>query len=225
MRYAGERIDLALSVGRYLHSTRTRARTHRRGSYVHFFHAHDTYVHAFFPPGPPMIAGGSSISRNYRRGNGVPPRAYVVGEDDAAKIAQAATAQLCGRTRCHGHGHCGTVPRRRVPLAFSLRAFSLSLSPSRLYPPYIYLSTVCCARPSSSARSSRATDPLVVCLYAYACACIRECVYTRTKRKREREGKRLETRVIAAITGIKRRGRGGACSSADAAYGLYSNER
>lgn len=124
----GERIDLALSVGRYLHSTRTRARTHRRGSYVHFFHAHDTYVHAFFLPGPPMIAGGSSISRNYRRGNGVPPRAYVVGEDDAAKIAQAATAQLCGRTRCHGHGHCGTVPRRRVPLAFSLRAFSLSLS-------------------------------------------------------------------------------------------------
>lgn len=187
MRYAGERIDLALSVGRYLHSTRTRARTHRRGSYVHFFHAHDTYVHAFFPPGPPMIAGGSSISRNYRRGNGVPPRAYVVGEDDAAKIAQAATAQLCGRTRCHGHGHCGTVPRRRVPLAFSLRAFSLSLSPSRLYPPpYIYLSTVCCARPSSSARSSRATDPLVVCLYAYACACIRECIYekeTRTRRK------------------------------------------
>lgn len=221
----GERIDLALSVGRYLHSTRTRARTHRRGSYVHFFHAHDTYVHAFFPPrGPPMIAGGSSISRNYRRGNGVPPRAYVVGEDDAAKIAQAATAQLCGRTRCHGHGHCGTVPRRRVPLAFSLRAFSLSLSlPRASILHRIYISRPCVA-PDLLLPLVRAA-----LLIRWWCACTRMLarvfanVYT--KRKREREGKRLETRVIAAITGIKRRGRGGACSSADAAYGLYSNER
>lgn len=121
-------------------------------SCVHFFHSDDIiptyniyniyiYIHAFFSSRATnrrwlvylaKLSPGEWLSC-------VPPRAYVVGEDDAAKIAQAATAQLCGRTRCHGHGHCGTVPRHRVPLAFSLRAFSLfsflSLSPSRFHPP------------------------------------------------------------------------------------------
>lgn len=99
----------------------------------------------------------------------------------------------------------------------------------------------------------RATDPVVV-VHAYTCVFV--CVYiyiwngketkTKTKTKIVRGWPRGE-RVIAAITGIKRRKEGGkekdatlgfarerererarvggACSSADAAYGLYSNER
>ena len=140
-RTRGKRIDLALSVGRYLHSTRTLARapTHRRRLILAVQLDPPLSVRIFLRFNLPALLYLARLSPRVFLRSAVIVVIALVREDAHAIARCYVAAGGHSRARCHGHGHCrrSATTSTCFPCSLSL-SLSISLS-SAIEQPYLWL--------------------------------------------------------------------------------------